>query len=151
MRTLKNLTGGSRFALGAAALAAALLTLAPSTAWARTVPSATAADSAETAKAAKPAVPTLQVENNNWMDVHVYLVQDGEPLSLGMVTGPGTTEFRLPMMATMAGSDVQLLVLPIGGNDDYLSPLLTVNPGDVVDLTVQNSLPLSSVVVSPGS
>lgn len=151
MNTLKNLSGSGRFSLGTALLAAALATLAPSAVWARTVPSMAAADSTAAPAKVKREVPTLQVENNNWMDVHVYLVRDGDPMSLGMVTGPGTTQFKLPMMATLAGSDVQLLVLPIGGFDDYLSPMLTVNPGDQVDLTVQNSLPLSSVIVSPGS
>lgn len=150
MTTQKRLTGRSRFTFGAAAMAVALVTLVPSSVRAATLPSTAAADSAATAKA-KAALPTLKVENNNWLDVRVYLVRDGESIPLGMVTGPGTTEFRLPGMATLAGSDTQLLVLPIGGFDDYLSPILAVNPGDRVHLTVENDLALSSVVVSPGS
>jgi len=49
------------------------------------------------------------------------------------------------------GARVQILVLPIGGNADYLSPALTIDPGDVIRLDVENSLPLSTAVVEPGS
>lgn len=95
--------------------------------------------------------PMMNVENNNWMDVHVYMVRNGEPFSLGTVSGPGAARLVLPSLATTPGAQVQILVLPIGGADDYLSPVLIVNPGDVLHLTVQNSLDLSSVSVRPGS
>ena len=93
----------------------------------------------------------MNVENNNWMDVHVYMVRNGEPFPLGTVSGPGEGRLVLPSLATTPGAQVQILVLPIGGADDYLSPTLIVNPGDVLHLTVQNSLDLSSVSVKPGS
>ena len=87
--------------------------------------------------------PLLKVENNNWLDVHLYLVRDGMLTSLGFINGPGKAEFNLPTQVTMAGSDVQILVLPIGGLDSYLSPALVVNPWDVVSLVVENNLDLS--------
>ncbi len=46
---------------------------------------------------------------------------------------------------------MHILVLTIGGNGVYESPSLQVNPGDVVDLNVENDLALSSVSVWPQS
>ena len=94
---------------------------------------------------------TLRVEDNNWLDLHVYVVRDGESFSLGTVMGPGKTKLTVPAMATIPGSQVQLLVLPIGGADSYLSQPLVVEPGDTLNLTVENDLAMSSVTVSAGS
>lgn len=102
-----------------------------------------AADKARTPSA------VLEVQNNNWLDVHLYMVRDGMLTSLGFMNGPGSAEFDLPSPATVAGADVQLLVLPIGGTRSYLSPTLVISPGDVVDLSIENNLALSSVTISP--
>jgi hypothetical protein len=91
----------------------------------------------------------LDVQNNNWLDVHIYMVRDGMLTSLGFMNGPGTAEFDLPSPATVPGADVQLLVLPIGGTMSYLSPTLVISSGDVVDLSIENNLALSSVTISP--
>ncbi len=100
------------------------------------------------AKGRTPSV-VLEVENNNWLDVHLYVVRDGMLTSLGFMNGPGEAEFAVPGLATLPGADVQLLVLPIGGTASYLSPPLVIDRGDIVDLTIQNDLALSSVTVSP--
>lgn len=109
---------------------------------------------APASSAPKPAVrrdnrAELQVENNNWLDAHLYLVRDGMLTSLGFMNGPGEEHFTLPSMATMAGADIQVLALPIGGTGAYLSPVLVISPGDKVKMTIQNNLALSSVAVEP--
>lgn len=149
-RTLRRYAAPSGPALRPALVAVALFTLIPSAAWASPVPQPAAAAPDSAAARHERVGPVVQVENDNWLDVHVYVVRDGEPYSLGFVTGPGHAEFTLPWMATVPGGRVQILVLPIGGTEDYLSDPLTVNPGDVLDLNVENALPLSSVTVAPG-
>jgi hypothetical protein len=93
----------------------------------------------------------MDVTSDNWQDVHVYMVRDGEPFDLGVVNGPGNAKLKVPSIVTTPGSQVQILAVPIGGGEDYLSRNVLVNPGDVIDLTLQNSLPLSYVKVSPAS
>ena len=159
METQRSFPEARRLALGAltltatltsAALMAALTILAPSALSARAVPNALARPlPVDTAAAPVRLPPLLSVTNDNWLDVHVYLVRDGEPFSLGVVTGPGESVLDLPSLATTPGAKVQLLVLPIGGTADYLSPDVTVNPGDVVRLDIANALPMSSVSVDP--
>lgn len=128
-----------------ASLALALAALSPAHAWAQTT-----SPPAKTEESAKRPPPSeLVVENNNWLDVHVYLVRDGMTMSLGFMNGPGKAKFELPSIATLPGAPLQFLVVPIGGAESHLTPQVNINPGDVVELTVQNDLALSSVVVLP--
>lgn len=148
MTTLRTFAGSSRLTFRAFLSMAAFAAFTPTSGWAMTTAPAQAPDSVVSSR---NMAPVLNVENNNWLDVHVYLVRNGDPFSLGTVSGPGERQLALPELATTPGAQVQILVLPIGGGDDYLSPTLLVNPGDVLHLTVENSLDLSSVTVAPGS
>lgn len=148
--TLRRYARSCRAGLRPALLAAAVVALVPAAAWARTVPQPSPARPDSASARRERLEPLVKIENDNWLDVHVYAVRDGEPFSLGFVTGPGQAEFKMPWMATVPGAQVQILVLPIGGNEDYLSEPLVVNPGDVLQLNVQNILPLSTVTVAPG-
>ncbi len=91
----------------------------------------------------------LQVTNNNWLDVHLYVDRDGLLMPLGVVTTGQTQKFMLPAMAMVASGDVRIVAAPIGGSDLYVSPDLIVSPGDAVNMSVENSLPLSTAVVMP--
>lgn len=146
MEILRRICGGSRRNLASTAFAAALITLSPAMLSASSGPPGPSLDRAALKVAPKP---MLSVTNDNWLDVHVYIVRDGEPFSLGVVTGPGKRVLDMPSLSTTPGARVQILVLPIGGVANYLSPAVTVNPGDVVHLNVENSLPLSTVTVEP--
>jgi hypothetical protein len=148
MTTLRTFAGASRLTFRAFLSMAAFAALTPTSGWALTTAPTQAPDSVVSSR---NTAPVLKVENNNWMDVDVYLVRNGEPFPLGTVSGPGEGHLVLPSLATTPGAQVQILVLPIGGADDYLSPTLLVNPGDVLHLTVENSLDLSSVSVAPAS
>ena len=98
---------------------------------------------------AKDAVAELVVENNQWFDVHLYLVRAGLRTSLGFLTALGRGEFELPSAATTPGFDVRILVYPIAGGRPYLTPPVIVNPGDVLKLVVENDPALSSVWILP--
>jgi hypothetical protein len=157
MNTLRNTLGTRRLALGTVTVTTALATVgltlalstfAPSALEARADPNPLAPDSS-VAKVRME--PLLAVTNDNWMDMHIYAVRDGFPISLGVVNGPGEQVFDLPMSVTLAGAHVQILALPIGGTEDFLSEPIMVNPGDVVQLDVANVLPISSISVRPAS
>jgi len=137
---------GTLRAFGTLIVAAGLAAAVPAQASSQSAAQAPQARSG--AKARAPSA-VLEVQNNNWLDVHLYMVRDGMLTSVGFMNGPGKAEFDLPSPATVAGADVQLLVLPIGGTTSYLSPTLVISPGDVVDLSIENNLALSSVTISP--
>ena len=124
-----------------AILAGALTAMNPGPLWAQ----ATDKTPAENPVAERKPHAELVVQNRNWLDAHVYLVRGGVRTSLGFMTALGKREFELPQWATLPG-DVQILVNLIGGVS-YMTPVVSVNPGDVVELVVQNNIGLSSTVV----
>ena len=123
-------------------LAGAVIAMSPGPLWAQ------ATDNAPTENAVAERKPhaELVVQNNNWLDAHVYLVRGGMRTSLGFMTTFQEREFELPSWATLSGNDVQILVHLIGGVS-FLTPVVNVYPGDVVELVVQNNLALNSTVV----
>ena len=123
-------------------LAGAVIAMSPGPLWAQ----ATDNTPTENAVAERKPHAELVVQNNNWLDAHVYLVRGSMRTSLGFMTALEEREFELPSWATLPGDDVQILVHLIGGVS-YLTPAVNVYPGDVVELVVQNNLGLSSAAV----
>lgn len=91
----------------------------------------------------------INVTSASWFDAHVYVIRDGLAISLGMVSGPGESALQVPSMATGSISEVQLMVLPIGSQEYYMSPVMAIEPGATIDLTIENNLSLSHVEVQP--
>lgn len=89
----------------------------------------------------------LEVENNNYLDMHIYGVRDGYFRSLGVVTGLTSEELTIPETLTLPGAEFQILADPIGGTVSYLTDPIVLGTGKEVDLTVQNDLALSSFSV----
>lgn len=157
MNTIRTLATGTRRGLGSRSLQSApriALTLILGGVLSAAAPAALLAQG--------PSAPTeppvrvlgrsktkLEVQNDNWSDIHLYLVRDGMVTSLGFMTGPGNDEVTLPTFATTPGSTIQFLVLPVGGLESYLTPAVSIDPGDELELVVANNLPLSTVIVRP--
>ena len=89
---------------------------------------------------------TVSVLNNNWQDVDVYAVRNGQRVRLGHVTATRTGVFVLPQGVALA-PDLRIQIHPLAATRDYISPKLVVNPGDVVEVVVVNALPQTTVVV----
>ncbi|HZD04514.1 MAG TPA: hypothetical protein VE173_06340 [Longimicrobiales bacterium] len=141
MKTLASLpTIGVALALSAASL------LAQQTS---TTDRDTTPDSTTVASRLVPA--TVEVKNHNWLDMHLYVDRDGLLLPVGVVGSGQTAQLRLPLLATAAAGDVRLVAVPIGGNDYYVSPILFLEPGDVVNLDLEDALNFSWATVLPRS
>jgi hypothetical protein len=125
----------------AAALAAALLAAA-------CAPGATThAGPADAPSRAWGEPATVKVQNFNWQDVVVYVVQSGQRVRLGMVTSMSMGKFRLPDRFLASAGDIRLLADPIGSTSGWTTEGIRVQSGQEVELSVQNSLALSSVAV----
>jgi len=84
----------------------------------------------------------VAVQNNNWSDVTIYLLQGGRRVRLGTVASQERAVFTLPGAHGGAGS-FRLLLDPIGGNA-YLTDPIPLRPGDVLDFVIENNLRLST-------
>ena len=91
---------------------------------------------------------TVAVTNSHVQDVNVFAINGGERLRLGLVTTGQSQNFQVPTTFTHGGTDLQILVHPVGGGGDYLSDRLTVTPGGEVDLNVAPVINQSSYSVS---
>jgi len=96
---------------------------------------------------AEKSVIKLMVENNNYLDMHIYGMRDGYYRSLGVVTGLSKAELTIPETLLTPGSDFQILADPIGGTLSYQTEAIVMGTGTEVDLTIQNNLALSSFII----
>ena len=88
----------------------------------------------------------LRVHNNNWHDMRVYVVSEsGNSQRVGMVTGMGSAVFKL--RAHLATGRTQILLRPIGTRATFVTNTVLVQPGSTAELTVQNQLSLSQLVI----
>ena len=88
----------------------------------------------------------LRVHNNNWHDMRVYVVSEaGHSQRVGTVTGMSRAVFRL--RAPIASGRTQILLRPIGTRATFVTNTVLVQPGAVAELTVQNQLSLSQLVI----
>jgi len=108
---------------------------------------AIAASAQEAPKKAEKSVIKLMVENNNYLDMHIYGMRDGYYRSLGIVTGLSKAELTIPETLLIPGSDFQILADPIGGTLSYQTEAIVMGTGTEVDLTIQNNLALSSFII----
>ncbi len=101
---------------------------------------------------ATPAAPlrlpaTLHVINANWSDVRIYLVRGGLLLRLGSVTSQNSADFDIPADVLNEAASVTLVASPLGGRESFSTALTGIRPGDELELTVENLLPHSHLVV----
>jgi hypothetical protein len=80
---------------------------------------------------------TLEVTNQWFADMNIYVVRTGQRLRLGLATGNATTSFVIPR-AVITGPSIRLRFLadPVGGTHAPVSDEITVSPGDAIQLTI---------------
>lgn len=95
----------------------------------------------------RPETATVQVQNHNWSDMHLYVFAGGQRFSLGLVTSNTDRGFELPRSALSSARNMIFIADPIGSVVAYVSDEVYVQPGDRVELTLQNNLAHSSISV----
>ncbi len=90
-----------------------------------------------TAATPRNAATTLQVVNQRFLDMDIYVLpQNGPRLRLGTATGNSTTNMRIPASVIFGTTQLQFVANPIGGAGASLSQSILVVPGDQVTLTI---------------
>ena len=94
---------------------------------------------------------TLDLTNNTWSDVDVFVYAGTNRSRVGTVTSMGTTHVALSPTILGNGS-VQIRAEPIGQGTPYTSERIDVQPGERIRITVEHQINLSSWVVDrPGA
>ncbi|PYO92956.1 MAG: hypothetical protein DMD62_11490 [Gemmatimonadetes bacterium] len=79
---------------------------------------------------------TVQVKNQNFSDMNVFVLGAGQRVRLGFVTGLSTQTFTLPADIVRISPQIQFEIHPIGANRNPISETINVIPGDQVTLTI---------------
>jgi len=85
----------------------------------------------------------VQIDNRNFSDMNVYLVNEGTHVLLGSAPGMSKTTLTLPSGSVSSRWHVRLMADPIGGSNAIRTPTLLVAPGQNVYWTI-GSDPASS-------
>ena len=87
----------------------------------------------------------LHVKNENFLDMNVYAISEGQSTRLGTVTGNGSRNFVLD--ATLAAQDFRIVATPIGGTGRATTGSIAVAPGQTLDFTIGSVLRNSTVFI----
>jgi len=78
---------------------------------------------------------TLLVENQNFLDMNVYVIRGGQRIRLGTVPGLSHETFTIPAYVVRS-SPLQFEIHPIGGLANPRTETISVQPGDEVRLVI---------------
>jgi len=82
------------------------------------------------------AAATVEVQNQGFADMTIYVLSHGVRVRLGLASGHSTSQFPIPAYALEGDRLVQFLADPIGGTREPVTEEIGVDPGDTVDLTI---------------
>lgn len=87
--------------------------------------------------APEPQEPTtVKVQNRNFLDMDVFVLQQSQRIRLGMVAGLSTQVFTIPAYIVRGSPQLQFELHPIGGRGNPRTETISIRPGDEVNLIV---------------
>ena len=91
---------------------------------------------------------TVQIQNNNWGDLRVYLLQSGgSRFRLGTVTSMNSATYTVPQHVLTPGDNIRIIAEVIGSDASISSEVIFVQPGLVVEWMIENVLRNSTIFV----
>lgn len=95
----------------------------------------------------EPDVITIQVENNNPLDITVYAVNNSMRVRLGTVSTASSQRFTLNLHQISPTGELQLLADPIGSRRTMTSESIHVFAGQAIEWILQVDLRQSSLTL----
>ena len=86
----------------------------------------------------------LLLTNRYLLDVNVFLQHDGQADRIAMVNSASSRTLELPLHLLGQGGAIRLIAEPIGDDTRYTTDILTVQPGQMVELNVENPIARSN-------
>ncbi|MGH7514827.1 MAG: hypothetical protein ACREOQ_18120 [Gemmatimonadales bacterium] len=78
----------------------------------------------------------IEIDNRNYSDMSIYLINDGSRVLIGSAPGLSKTTLPLPAGSRLTNWRVRLLADPLGGSATIRTPSLLVAPGQRVYWTI---------------
>ncbi len=90
----------------------------------------------------------VEIENQSWNTVHVYVLAGGQYQSLGQISSQNSSRYEVPRGMMGGRKEIRLAADPIGSREGFISDRILVEPGDVVSWTLTQPLAHSRVFVN---
>ena len=89
---------------------------------------------------APPAGPrtTVRVENQNFLDMNIFVMNGSQRIRLGTVSGVTTRVLTIPSNLIFGSASLRFMADPVGSTRAPISQEITVRAGDEVLLTIPN-------------
>lgn len=84
----------------------------------------------------EPVSTTVQVINNSFYDMNVYVLRTGQRVRLGNVSGGDTRTLQIPAYMAEIGATLQFLADPVGGNRTPVTNQIDIVEGDQLQLVI---------------
>jgi hypothetical protein len=92
-------------------------------------------------------VVSLHASNHNWSNIVVFATRGSSYVRLGDLTTGQEADFVVPR-SLVVGGQVTFVLHPIGGPRDFSTGPILVQPGQEINLRIENALPQTSWSVS---
>ena len=92
--------------------------------------------------------PIVTVQNDNWLDVAVYVVHGTSRFRIGTVSSASSRTFKLQLEGQAGATPLQIMADPIGENRRRsITDPVTLAPGQRLEVKVGSQLSLSSFAI----
>lgn len=87
---------------------------------------------------------SLILNNRHLLDVNIFLQHDGQPDRIATVPSSTSRAIVLPLRMLGQSKSIRIIAEPIGDETRYTTDMLVVQPGQIVEVNVENLIARSS-------
>jgi hypothetical protein len=90
---------------------------------------------------------SLILNSHHLLDVNIFVQHDGQADRVATVPASSSTAVVLPLWMLGQSKAIRIIAEPIGDDSRYTTEVLTVQPGQIVELNVESLLARSSYTI----
>ncbi|MFL5403467.1 MAG: hypothetical protein ACJ8BF_11690 [Gemmatimonadales bacterium] len=87
---------------------------------------------------------SLVLNSHHLLDVNIFIQHDGQADRVTTVSASSSKTLALPVWMLGQSRTIRLIAEPIGDDTRYTTDLLSVQPGQIVELNVENPIARSN-------
>ena len=87
---------------------------------------------------------SLILNSHHLLDVNIFVLHDGQADRVATVPSSSSRALALPRWMLGQSNAIRIIAEPIGADTRYTTDLLSIRPGQILELNIENSLERSS-------
>jgi hypothetical protein len=90
---------------------------------------------------------SLILNSHHLLDVNIFVLHDGQADRVALVPAASTKAMVLPTWMLGQSRTIRIIAEPIGDGTRYMTDILSVQPGQIVELNVESLIDRSSYTI----